>query len=258
MGKKGRKLKQARKYQTREQKEREEQLTSQQIEEKKQNKINMRKHRMDKKRNYNAWVATEISSFAQEPEDRAEIHRSTLTQELQDKIAQLEAEIEEIDTELDDNRELIDNLEEDNEDHTDAIESMIQQEKEFDDEVKKFKSIMIENMKEIHELFIKTKVEKEYKLQNNGDYKIEFEQFLNDLSCYTECPLLLTKMNNPVLAPSGHVYDEISINQCIRSGLSDPLSRAKLAENIDRPHYLCKSIVELLHKYSGVSGLELK
>ena len=79
----------------------------------------------------------------------------------------------------------------------------------------------------------------------------EFAQIYSELNNLIECPILYSKFVDPYIAPSGQIYEKLTMENLQRNHKIDPFTRQKFIPNIKRPHYLCKNIVSLTKKYAN-------
>ena len=143
------------------------------------------------------------------------------------------------------------------EDENKIFEELLNEERLFDEEVKEFKNIMKQNLRDLNECKKETQKRVQEKISKSTKYADEFEYLMKELVDAIECPILFSEMTLPSISPCGHVYEDDAIRQCYRKGLKDPISRASFEENTTRPHYLSKNIIEIINKYVAVTNVNL-
>ena len=122
--------------------------------------------------------------------------------------------------------------------------------------MKEFKESMNISMREMNEIIKETREKGRIPKWNTQLYRIEFNQIMDELSLITDCPIMLSQYEDPLLAPSGHIYDDLSIQEIKNNDYKDPVTRERFYEKLRRKHYKCKDVLELLKKYSELTSLE--
>lgn len=76
-----------------------------------------------------------------------------------------------------------------------------------------------------------------------------------------DSPIYMERFDDPKIAPSGHTFNKEEVQYVENQG-NDPITKELLEENILRPHFLCKSVIELVlempifQKYLNICNLQ--
>mmetsp|Transcript_6777 Transcript_6777/g.5925 ORF Transcript_6777/g.5925 Transcript_6777/m.5925 type:complete len:213 (+) Transcript_6777:204-842(+) len=208
---------------------------------------------IEKRSNYTRWL---IESVANDDFSNNKEKKIKKEEQLENKIKELEEELNQTNLQVQFNNVRLDTEEGENLDYTDILEKMKEEEKFFDGEVKQFKDQMANSIFELSQVLEESKRQKRMKNLKYNVYKDEFKLVLRELDQITECPIIFSKYSNPYLAPSGHIFDEFTIYQMKKHNGSDPLTRIQFADNTNRPHYLCKDVLDVLNRFASVTDVK--
>lgn len=100
------------------------------------------------------------------------------------------------------------------------------------------------------------KEEEDNKLIHIPDYD-EYKALLNEVGESIWCPILCMRFKKPKLAPSGMVYDSVSVDKIVNRDNKDPFTRLRFCENIKRGHYFYKEIIDLIKRHADMKKIDI-
>ncbi|CAI2377040.1 unnamed protein product [Moneuplotes crassus] len=253
MGKRGRKIRQQRKYRIKEHEEKKIALTEQEVMKKKAIKKEMMLKIRQKKNNYTKWL---IDTTTEEIMSGGRFDKSKIRErQIEAKLSQLTEELAQTNSQVLLNEDRMNfYMKYDPSKIEKVLGQMQKEEYSFDEEIRKFKFEMKDTIEQINEII--RKEEELSRLITIPEYK-EYKQLLSELQNLIQCPIFYSRFTDPQLAPSGMIYDGASIDQLLYRYYKDPFTRARFEENIKREHYLSRDVLCLLQNYAEAKNIDL-